>query len=542
MGDGRRSVWRVGVQVLLAASVAAATAAEPEPRVDETVLRSHLATLASDAFEGRGTGQRGGEMTVRYLEEQAKAIGLAPIHAGGYRQAVELTGLTAQPAKSSLRLTAGGRPVPLSFGDDWVWRSGAMKPVVPMDAPLLFVGHGIHAPEEGWDDFKGVDCRGKLLVVLADEPAPTAEQPQRFGGRARTVYSLPRQYKHAEALRRGAAGMIEIHREGPGALVPWSVIRSALDGEAFHSRAAFPMPDFYAALTEAAGRRLLAAAGQDLDALRAAVEQPDFRPLSLDARIEGAAHFEVRPVVEFNVAGLVPGTDAALKDELVIHMAHWDHLGKRAGEGDVIYNGALDNAVGSAALLAMAEAAVRAPARRTRMFLWTAAEEPVLLGSLANVAQPLWPLARTAAVINLDGLNVVGRTRDVCAPGAEHSELHAMARQAASALGLKFAEPFPDVSAMHFRMDHYSFVRAGVPSVYIGWGYDFVGDRQGSMSKVRALNTRYHEVTDAYEPGWDLAGGVDMAQFALDLGRLVADAPAMPAWKAGTPFARPRDR
>lgn len=527
---------------LVVAGIAAAIAAEAPAEVAESTLRAHLSTLASDAFEGRGTGQPGGVMTVQYLESQARTIGLKPANAASYRQAFELTLMTALPSQSSVHLVAGGQPLKLSFGDEWVWRSGTAKAEVPFDAPLVFVGHGIHAPEHGWDDFKGVDCRGKLLVSLFDEPAPTAEQPDRFAGKARTVYALARQYKLAEALRRGAVGLIEIYREGPGAIVPWSVMRTSMDREVYHSKTGLPVPDIHGVLTETAGRRLLAAAGQDLDTLRAAVERPDFAPVALDARIKGEARFKVRSAEEFNVAGLVPGTDPVLKDELVIYSAHWDHLGKRAGMGDVIYNGAHDNAVGSAALLAMAEAAVRAPARRTQMFLWTAAEESLLEGSMAYVAQPLWPLAKTAAVINLDGLNVVGRTRDVRAPGAEHSDLHTLARQAAARLDLKFADPFPDVSGMHFRKDHFSFVRAGIPSLSLTWGLDFVADRQGSMEKLRALNARYHTVTDEYEPGWDLAGGVDMARFALDLGRLVADAPTMPAWRNRPPHAAERPR
>lgn len=531
-----------GVAILLLAASAAIHAADGPAPVAEGTLRTHLATLASDTFEGRGTGQPGGAMTVQYVEEQARALGLKPANAGSYRQAFELTAITARPGQSSLRLVAGGQALKLSFGDDWVWRSGAAKPAVAFDAPLLFVGHGIHAPEEGWDDFKGVDCRGKLLVALFDEPAPTAERPDRFAGRARTVYALPRQYKHAEALRRGAVGLVEIYRDGPAALVPWSMIRTSIDAEVFLSANSFPMPDLYGVLTEAAGRRLLAAAGQDLDLLRAAVERPDFRPIALDGRLEGEARFELRRVESFNVAGLVPGTDPALKDELVIYSAHWDHLGKKAGTGDVVYNGALDNAVGSAALLAMAEAAARDPARRTQMFLWTGAEEALLEGSLAYVARPLWPLARTAAVINLDGLNVVGRTRDVRAPGAEHSDLQTMARQAAARLDLKLANPFPDVTALHYRMDHFPFVRAGIPALYIATGLDFIADRPAAMARLRILNPRIHTVDDAYEADWDLAGGVDMARFALELGRRVADAPAMPAWTQPPPHAAPRPR
>ena len=235
--------------------------------------------------------------------------------------------------------------------------------------------------------------------------------------------------------------------------------------------------------------------------------------------------------------GSVPGTDPRLKDEVVIYSAHWDHLGKQGAGGDNIYNGAVDNASGSAALLAMAQEAVKAPARRSQMFLWVAAEEQGLLGSAAYAAAPLWPANKTAANLNLDSLNWVGPTRDMSASGSERTELGALAAATAKAMGLVIGAPKPDLAGGYFRSDHFSFAKAGIPAFSVGGGSDYLqdGPRKTAMRKAYG-EERYHQVTDEYDPNWDLSGMVQQAQFTLNLGRMVADAPKMPAWKAGDAF------
>jgi len=286
--------------------------------------------------------------------------------------------------------------------------------------------------------------------------------------------------------------------------------------------------------------RAVSAAGQDLDSLRAAAEDKAFSPVPLNARVQGQTRAAVRTLEQFNVAGIVPGTDPKLKDELVIYSAHWDHLGKQGDSGDTIFNGAVDNASGSAGLLAMAQEAVRHPAKRSQMFLWVAAEEQGLLGSAAYAARPLWPLDKTAAALNLDSLNFVGAVKDVSVQGSERSTLGAAAASTAKAMKLSVAPAHPDLSGGYFRSDHFSFAKAGVPAFSVGSGHEWVKDKEASDAKRKAYSARYHQASDEYDPNWDLSGMVQQAQYTLNLGRMVADAPAMPAWQAGDQFAKAR--
>jgi Zn-dependent M28 family amino/carboxypeptidase len=275
--------------------------------------------------------------------------------------------------------------------------------------------------------------------------------------------------------------------------------------------------------------------------LRKAAESKNFKPVALTAKVKGETRADVRVVDQFNVAGIVPGTDPKLKDEVVIYSAHWDHLGKQGSTGDTIYNGAVDNASGSAGLLAMAQEAAKAPAKRSQMFLWVAAEEQGLLGSAAYAANPLWPAAKTAANLNLDSLNWVGATRDVGTQGSERTELGVMAAAAAKAMGLKVAKPEPDLAGGYFRSDHFSFAKSGIPAFSVEGGHDYLKNAEASKAKAKAYDAeRYHQVTDEYDANWDLSGMVQQAQFTLNLGRMIANAPKMPAWKAGDAFGKVR--
>jgi Zn-dependent M28 family amino/carboxypeptidase len=293
-------------------------------------------------------------------------------------------------------------------------------------------------------------------------------------------------------------------------------------------------------MTEDTARKLFAASGFDLDKLRAQAEDKSFKPVPLGARVTGETKAAVRTVEQYNVAGIVPGTDPKLKDEVVIYSAHWDHLGKQGDGPDNIYNGAVDNGSGTAALLAMAEAAVKKPAKRTQMFLWVAAEEQGLLGSAAYASRPLWPAEKTAANLNLDSLNWIGATKDIGASGSERTDLGTMAAATAKNMGLAIAAAKPDLSGGYFRSDHFSFAKAGIPAFSIHGGRDWVKDPEGSNAKAKAYSARYHQVTDEYDPNWDMSGMVQMAQFTLNLGQMVGNSPKMPQWKAGDPFGKAR--
>jgi len=507
-------------------------------RVDEAALRAHLALLSSDLFEGRGTGQRGGDLTVAYLETQAAVAGLLPANGKSYRQAVSINGIKSLPLESSVNIRLA-RSLNLTFGEDWIWSAGDAQSVHQLDHEMLFVGYGINAPEEQWDDFKGVDCKGKILVVMVNDPQPTAEQPDRFGGKALTYYGR-RTYKTEEALRRGAVGVLLIHTDA-SANIGWDVLKNGGTGEQFQlANKETKGLAIQGWITDAAASTLFAASGLDLNALRQAAESKDFKPVAIKARLKGEAKSQVRQLEQFNIAGIVPGTDPQLKNELVIYSAHWDHLGKQDGTGDQIYNGAVDNGSGTAALLAMAKAAVVQPAKRSQMFLWVAAEEQGLLGSAWYASHPLWALNKTAAALNLDTLNFVGRTKDISAFGADRSDLIVAANRVALGMNMTIAPPRVDVAGGYFRSDHFSFAKAGVPAFSIGSGRDYINDPQASLEKARGYGKRYHQVTDEYDASWDLSGMTEQAQFTLNLGQEIANTKAMPAWKENDAFSKMR--
>ncbi|MBD8567077.1 M28 family peptidase [Oxalobacteraceae sp. CFBP 8763] len=529
---------------ILAGSLALAFPTHAQTRAKATVqeapLRAHMAFLSSDALEGRGTGQRGGELTVTYLETQAAAVGLKPGNGKSFRQPVKIAGVRSLPEKSNVGIVANGKAVPLQFGADWVWGPGDGKADHTLDAEIVFVGYGIVAPEEKWDDFKGMDVKGKVIVMMVNDPAPTAAEANRFNGAGLTYYGRWT-YKLEEAARQGAAGVLLIHTDA-SASYGWSVVQNSwANAERFQLTEGKVGSGLQGWMTDATARKVFAAGGQDLDKLRAAAEDKNFKPVALNARVKGEARAQVRTLEEFNVAGVVPGTDPKLKDEVVIYSAHWDHMGKQGTEGDTIFNGAVDNASGTGALLAMAAEAVKNPAKRSQMFLWVGAEEQGLLGSAAYVAAPLWPIAKTAANLNLDSLNWVGLVKDVSVPGSERTELGAMAATVAKSMGMVIAPSKPDLSGGYFRSDHFSFAKAGVPAFSVGYGSSWVKDVDANNAKAKTYRAKYHQVGDEYDPSWDLSGMVQQAQFTLNLGRAVADAPKMPTWKAGDPFGKARE-
>jgi Zn-dependent M28 family amino/carboxypeptidase len=525
-----------------ALTLSAGAHAQQAPGISEPVLRGHLAFLADDLFEGRGTGQRGGDLAVRYLETQAAIIGLKPIPGGGYRQKVSIEGSKLLPG-SAVSFQAGGKRITPEIGKGIVFGTGSGRTQLAFDAPLLFVGYGVSAPEEKWDDYKGVDVKGKILVMMVNDPQPTSEEPKRFAGKAYTWYGRWL-YKFEEAVRKGAAGALLIHTL-PSSSYPWSVPANGFSHERFHL--AGPGNPIEGWLHEDTARELFAASGFDLDTLRAQAERRDFRPVDLKIAAKVELKSAIRTVEQYNVVGIVPGTDPKLKAQAVVYSSHWDHMGideaAQPGKTDRIYNGAIANASGTAALLAMAAEAVKKPARRTQVFLWPAAEEQGLLGSAAYVKNPVVPLAQTAADLNLDSLNFVGKTKDIGVPGAERSSLYETAATVAKGMGLKLAPTIPDLSGAYFRADHFNFAKAGVPAFNVGSAvfsgdghFEFAHDHGASSQKMVGFKKDYHQVSDEYRADWDLSGMVQQAQFTLNLGYAVANAPAMPTWKKGDPF------
>ncbi len=508
-------------------------------QVQEAPLRAHLAFLSDDLLEGRGTGQRGGEITMRYLETQFAAMGLKPINGENFRQTIKIAGVNPRPLESNLTFTGGREAVSLAFGEDIVFASGSAKADTAFDAPMVFVGYGVVAPEASWDDYKGLNCKGKVLVMLVNDPQPTAEEPNRFAGEALTYYGRWT-YKFEEGMRHGAAGVLLIHTDA-SATYGWSVVKNGWIHERFQLAEGAGGVDLEGWLTQASAKKLFSAAGQDWDQLMAKAERKDFHPVALGLKATGHVACSVRMVEQANIAGIVPGTDINIKNEVIIYSAHWDHLGKGDGPGDQIWNGSVDNASGTAAVLAMAAAAVQHPAKRSQMFLLVFGEEQGLLGSQAYVEHPLWPLAKTAANLNLDSMNFVGLTKDMGTQGSERTTLGTTAANIAQQMGLMIAEVKPDLGGGYFRSDHFSFAKVGVPAFSIASGKVFVHNPEASKNKAEAFVQRYHQVTDDYDPAWDLSGMVQQAQFTLNLGYAIANAPKMPTWKQSDPFggARP---
>ncbi len=511
----------------LAALLACALLPAARPEVKEAPIRAHMAFLADDLLEGRGTGQRGGDLAVAYLEAQLRALGLRPVAGDGYRQRIDVLGARTLMDRSSVAFRADGADLRPAAGADIVFASGDGAARAAFSAPVLFVGYGVEAPEERWDDYKGADCRGRLLVMLANDPPPTAGEPGRFDGAGLTRHGRWTT-KFEQAARRGAAGVLLIHTT-ESATYDWSVVAAGFRGEKFRVASGQPGCPVQGWITEAFARRLLASAGQDLDALRAAAATRAFRPVALAATADATLETQVRTFPQYNVAARLPGTD--LREEAVVYSAHWDHLGIQDG---VIINGAVDNASAVGALLAIAQASVGHPARRTQIFLFTCGEEQGLLGAEGYVRAPLWPLERTVADLNLESLNWVGPARDIEFLGGERSTLLDLGRRAAARLGMRLRAPEPDVQGLFFRSDHDPFVRAGIPALSPGFSLagqrDYVHDPEASRAKARTYLDRYHRPADRYDPAWDLRGMVQQAQFILDLGRLVADTPARPTW------------
>ena len=516
---------------------AAARAFRPAPaRVREAPLRAHLAFLADDLLEGRGTGQRGGDLAMRYLEAQLQALGLEPAVAGAWRQRAEVLGTRLRTADSAVTFhapdAAAGPGLHPAIGEEIVLAAGLPRAEVALEAPLVFVGFGITSPEWRWDDLKGADLKGKLLLMLVNEPPPTAEEPGLFDGDDLTEYGRWT-WKFEQAARLGAAGVLLVHTDASAAY-PWSVVQTGFGGEKFQLAAEPGGAPLQGWVTEGLARRLVAAGGQELDALRAQALRRDFRPVALGLTATARLASDVRRFSQENVAGLVRGTDPALAREAVVYSAHWDHFGK---VGDRTFNGAVDNASGCAAVLALAEATAASPARRSQLFLFTFGEEQGLLGAAAWVAHPPWPLADTVADLNLESLNWVGPSRDVEFLGGDRSTLQEAVQPVASRLGLALRAREPDRSGLYFRSDHWPFARAGVPSASPGFSLagqrDYLGDGAARRAQAAGYLGRYHQESDDYDPAWDLSGMLQQAELVLELGRAVADAPGRPAWKPG---------
>jgi len=521
-----------------------------QPDISARRIRAHVKFLSSDLLEGRGPATRGGDLATEYIATQFALAGLKPGgDNGSYFQSVPLIGITTE---ASARLAAtkegtanDGVATEFKWADEFVGVNERQTTEDQFEAEVVFVGHGIVAPEYQWNDFKDADVRGKVLMLFTNEPA--SSDPKFFGGRALTNYGRWT-YKNEQATRKGAVGVIIIHTT-PTAGYGWEVVRNAWSREQLFVK----LPPGGQALalagwlTQQAGEKLLSMAGHHLDEMLKAAESRDFRPIPLGIRIRASMPSRVRAIETRNVAGLVTGSDAKLKSEVVIYSAHWDHFGIGTPvNGDAIYNGAVDNATGCGILMELAHgwsAQTKKP-RRSALFLAVAAEESQRRGSEYYATHPEIPTGKTAVAINYDRLVPFGRTRDVVVNGAERTTAWPVVEAAAKRMSLTIKpDPRPE-QGRYYRTDHISFARVGIPAFSVEEGDDFIGKPKGFGAKAfeEDNNLHYHRPSDEFQESWDFSGLAEMARFGFLIGIDVANQDRLPTWRAGDEFLAAREK
>lgn len=520
-----------------------AVAKAAQANITRETLRAPIRILASDEFEGRGPATRGDALARLYLSTELETLGLKPGgEAGGWEQGFDIVGVKAR-LPATWDFAAKGGKVSLKLSDDYIAGSGVQTPAASItDAQLVFVGYGIEAPEYQWDDFKGVDVKGKVLVMLNNDPD---WDPKLFGGKTRLYYGRWT-YKYESAARHGAAGVIIVHTT-PSAGYPWQVVQSSWGGTQFELPAENePRIQLKGWATEDAVRRLLKAGGADLDKLVTQAHDRKFKPVPLDIRTSIDFQNDVSRVRTANVAGLLPGSDPKLRDEVVIYSAHHDHfgIGEPDKTGDRIYNGAEDNASGCAQILAIARAMMALPERprRSVLFLFVAGEEQGLLGSKYYSLHPTFPAGRIAANINYDGGNFLGRTRDLTQVGAGKSSLDALAKSLVENQGRVLVPDQNPDKGYYYRSDQFSFAKIGVPALYFDEGTDYIGKPAGWGKQQHDEWTEhiYHQPSDQLNDSWNFDGMIEDATIGFEAGWLVAQADQMPAWNPGDEFEAAR--
>ena len=518
------------------------------PAIDLNALLVHTRKLSSDEFEGRAPGTKGEDLAVNYLADQFKAVGLKPGNTDGtYFQPVPLVGITPTPAPLVFR--KGGQAHTLKWKDDVVaWTKHVADSASIQDSELVFVGYGVVAPEFDWDDYKGVDVKGKTIVMLVNDPpvpdpANAAElDPKTFGGNAMTYYGRWT-YKYEMGAQKGAAGVLIVHETEPAGY-GFNVVQGKT-GEQFDL--VTPDKNMGRAAVEGwitldSAKALMTSAGQDFEALKKKAARRDFKPVPLGVTASMTIANKLRTINSRNVLAKLEGSDPKLKDELVVYTAHWDHFGKSA---DGIFHGAEDDGLGCAALIEMGRAFTKLPTppRRSILFLAVTAEEQGLLGSQFYSVSPIYPLAKTVADINMDSWNTHGRTKDMTLTGYGASELDDYARDAAAEQGRIVHGDAEPEKGFYYRSDHFNFAKQGVPALDIGGGVDYIGKPKefGERMRKEWTEKRYHTPLDVVMPDWDLNGTREDLRVLFAVGQRVAMADKLPDWKPGNEFKAKRD-
>ena len=520
------------------------------PAIDGNRVLEHTKTLASDDYEGRAPGTRGEVLTVAYITDQFKKAGLQPGNPDGtYIQKVPMVGMVTDQ-KSALTFRKGAKVQSLVWRDDFVaWTKREVDTVSLDKSDLVFVGYGVQAPQFNWDDYKGADLKGKTLVMLIGDPPvpnpadPSKLDPKMFGGTAMTYYGRWT-YKYEMGQKLGAAAVLIVHETGPAGY-PFAVVQgktaeqfSLVAPDKNMSRAAV---EGWITLEQA--KKLFAMAGKDFDAAKKAALTPAFTPMPLGVTASVALHNTIRTIDSQNVVGKIEGSDPALKNDYVIYTSHWDHFGIGVPvNGDKVYHGAVDNATGIGGMIELGRAFSKMPVapKRSILMLAVTAEEQGLLGSGYYAANPLYPLAKTIGVVNMDALNVSGKTKDITITGLGNSELDDYATRVAAQQGREVRpDPQPEKGGF-YRSDHFPFAQQGVPSLASGGGIDYIGRPAGwgkEHSDAFTAND-YHKPSDKVKPDWDMSGAVQDLQYYWMVGYRLAQAGKFPEWKPGAEFKR----
>ncbi|MEO6778497.1 MAG: M28 family peptidase, partial [Gemmatimonadaceae bacterium] len=541
-----RQARLAGMAVAFTSAVAGLTTAAVAQKSATTEMPTreidaNLRFLSSDLLEGRAPATRGGALAEQYIAAQLESYGVRPGANGSFFQKVPIDVVTSDP--STIKVTASGKATAnLRSTDDVVVWAGSVAPASEAKGELVFVGYGAKAPEYRWDDYKGMDLKGKILLVLVNDPPATAAEPNLFGGKAMTYYGRWT-YKYEEAERQGAAGMLVIHTTFEAGY-PWQVVVGSNSTE----HRLLPRPSNAPAPIGVRGwiqhdvaADLLKQAGLDLTQLVKQADTRDFRPIPTGINIDMSFRNTVQHMSANNVVGLVSGSDSKLATQYVVYSAHHDHLGiGPAVNGDSIYNGAYDNASGVAAILAVAHAAARAPVkpRRSQMFAFVTAEESGLLGSEYFGEHPPVPARDIVAAINVDEANPEGPVRDVNVMGDDRSSLGPMLAAMLKPSGIRISPDAQPQAGHFYRSDHFSFARVGIPSVTVSAGTDFVGKPAGwgKAHEEEYTSKHYHQPSDEYNPKWPLTGTAQIADIVYRFGTELANSTVMPAWNANSEF------
>ena len=513
-------------------------------------LRAHDRFLASDLLEGRGPGTRGDELAMQYIAAQFEAVGLKPAgDHGSFFQKVPLIGIATDPANTSLAFTKDGANVigPMKLAEEYVGQNKQQQENATIDSDVIFVGHGVTAPEYKWDDFKGIDTKGKTLVMLVDDPPANASEPDLFKGKTRTYYGRWT-YKYEQGAHKDADAVILIHtNEAAG--YGWQVVSNSWGGEMSFMKLKSGQHDlkFACWITQDVARNLFKAAGQDLDALTKAAASRDFKPVPLGVKFTGKITSKIRSFDTANVVAKLEGSDPKLKEEAILYTAHHDHLGvgKPDATGDTIYNGAIDNASGCALLIEMARVWSHTQPRpkRSIYFSAVAAEEQGLLGSAYLGMNPPIPAGRIALNLNFDAIPEYGRVRDVQMNGAERTTFFPTAQRITKEMGIRIVPDQEPEQGHYYRSDHFSLGKVGIPAFSVDAGQDVVGKPAGWGKKQsdEYREKHYHQPSDEISNDWDWSTGVEMAQLGYWLGWEAANSPTMPTWVPGDEFRGIRD-